>query len=122
MFSGRCGSSGVPQNGTLSLTRGNWKLLGVPAVNGAEPCLTHCVSPPWPAISAMALGVEGPLIVMWKLSITTKRSAYCHMNGMVSQSTWPIGTSPACLVASDGLVVGGSRVVFDTIWPLAFVV
>ncbi len=30
--------------------------------------LTHCVSPDWPAIMAIAFGVDGPITVSKKLS------------------------------------------------------
>ena len=35
---------------------------------------------------AIAFGVEGPTIVWWKLSNSTKFFAQAHMNGIVSQS------------------------------------
>ena len=49
-------------------------------------CLTQWVSPDWPAIMAMAFGVDGPMVVWKTLSNRVKRLAQFHMKGMVSQS------------------------------------
>ena len=62
---------------------------GVPAEPALAPsslCSAHWVSPDWPAIRAIALGVEGPIVVWRKLSNRTKCFAHFHRNGMVSQS------------------------------------
>ena len=48
---------------------------------------------------AIAFGVDGPMIVWWKLSNRTKFFAQDHMNGMVSQSRWLRSVSPACFCA-----------------------
>jgi hypothetical protein len=85
-------------------------------------CSAHCVRPDWPEIIASAFGVEAEVTVMWKLSNSAKRSAYCQRYGAVSQSTWPNATSPICFCTSVGLEVGASPVVLLTICPCALVV
>jgi hypothetical protein len=67
-------------------------------------CSAHWVRPDWPEIMAMAFGVEAEVTVMWKLSNSAKRSAYCQRKGTVSQSRWPIVFSAFCFTASDGAV------------------
>ena len=78
-------------------------------------CFTHCVSPTCAPIMAIAFGVDGPVAVWWKLSNSAKRSAYCHRNGMVSQSTWPITTWPFCFVCKVGLEVGATLLLLTTV-------
>ena len=55
---------------------------------------------------AIALGVDGPTIVWRKLSNSTKFFAHDHMNGIVSQSIWPMSSSAFCCCAS---VIAGRR-------------
>src|SRR5208282_348220 len=86
-----------------------------PVGSASEGCLTHCVSPTWPAIMAIAFGVDGPVAVWWKLSNRTNWSAYCHMKGIVSQSTCEMTTSPFCLVCRLGLEVGATPLLLTTV-------
>src|ERR1039458_1355947 len=90
-----------PQNGCGSPTTGRWALV-VLILRPNPGCLTHCVIPDWPAIMAMAFGVEGPITVSKKLSKSVKGSAYCQRNGTVLQSTWLTTSSPFCTCASVG--------------------
>ena len=69
---------------------------------------------------AIAFGVDGPTIVWWKLSNRTKFFAQLHMNGIVSQSIWPMSTSAFCFCAS--VIEVGAAPVFVTMSPDALVV
>ena len=98
----------LPGNGALSVRFGSVR----PLASASPGCVAHCVSPTCAAIIAIAFGVDGPVAVWWKLSNNTKRSAYCHRNGIVSQSTCDITTSPFCLVCSVGFAVGARPLAF----------
>src|SRR5271168_2789167 len=63
-----------PVHGPMSVSFGSVSPVGSASLG----CSAHCVSPVWPAIIAMALGVEGPNVVWWKLSNSVNRSAYCQ--------------------------------------------
>ena len=69
---------------------------------------------------AIAFGVDGPTIVWWKLSNSTKFFAHDHMNGIVSQSIWPMSVSAFCDWAS--VIEVGAAPVLVTISPDALVV
>src|SRR5208282_1145536 len=60
-----------PQNGWGSPTTGSAALV-VLILRPKPGCLTHCVIPDWPAIMAIAFGVEGPITVSKKLSKSVK--------------------------------------------------
>ena len=85
-------------------------------------CSAHWVRPDWPAIIAIAFGVDGPITVWWKSSNSVNALAYCQRNGIVLQSRWLTASSPICFCASVGGVVAGRPVEVDTIWPAALVV
>src|ERR1035437_3267606 len=74
-------------------------------------CLTHWVSPAWPAIMAMALGVEGVSSVAKMLSKIVKWLAQSHMNGTVSQSMCCMTTLANCLPLRWLAVVAGAATV-----------
>ena len=60
-------------------------------------CLTHWVSPDWPAIMAIALGVEGVSSVAKILSKIVKWLAHFQKNGIVSQSMCDITRRANCV-------------------------
>src|SRR5271165_1267786 len=98
-------SNSEPHRGGGSLTRGGPSVEPTPeyvlplidplmtpvypvpvGLYGLPGCLTHWVSPDWPAIMAAAFGVDGVSSVAKMLSNSVKRLAYRQKKGIVSQS------------------------------------
>ena len=66
----------VPGNGALSVTLGSVNPVGSACAGMLDPLrIAHGI---WPAIIAIAFGVDGPMMVWRKLSNRAKRSAYCQ--------------------------------------------